>query len=105
METGLLQSLPLIAGLFDPHALNEPFKDEPALLEEPESLEGLIAKAIRLDSRMRERKRFRSERSAVRTQVTYQSPAVLKTSPTYTAAEAEPMHIGRARLSLEERQT
>ncbi|MEQ2293838.1 hypothetical protein AMECASPLE_037566 [Ameca splendens] len=53
---------------------------------------------------MRERRRFPHERSAARTQLTYQSPTVLKTSSLDTGIEAEPMQIGRAHLSIEERQ-
>ncbi|MEQ2289446.1 hypothetical protein AMECASPLE_033091 [Ameca splendens] len=43
-------------------SLDEAVKDEMALVDEPDSLDKYIALAVRLDSRLRERRRARSDR-------------------------------------------
>lgn len=81
--------------------LNESLKDQLALGEEPSSLEQEIAVAMKRDNRMRERRRERRVRS-------FNPPPVAKT-PTYTApvsapaADPEPMQLGRAKLTTEEK--
>uniref|UniRef100_A0A3Q2TMV6 Chromo domain-containing protein n=1 Tax=Fundulus heteroclitus TaxID=8078 RepID=A0A3Q2TMV6_FUNHE len=83
-------------------ALDEPLKDELARVQEPESLEELIALTRRLDNRLRSRRRTRFDRFTPR------APAPpLSLTPAQPAVPAlpppEPMQIGRVRLSLEER--
>ena len=91
------------------NALCESIKDELALRDEPESLDQLIALAIRLDNRQRERRRERSSRSqsgyACTPPVQGSPPrAVEPPQARRSGPEApEPMQVGRARLTPEER--
>lgn len=92
--------------------LSEEVKDELAARDETNSLEDLISLAIRLDTRLRERRRERSVRrgpsypSARQLSATpvlhsdQSSPTPFVTTPTVSE---EPMQLGRMKLSPEER--
>ena len=98
--------------------LSEELKDELATRDEPDSLEALIHLTIRLDNRIRERRRekFQGQRSrslasAPATQVAIFPPTIASPSSSPTAdtgppasTAEEPMQLGRAKLSPEERQ-
>uniref|UniRef100_A0AAQ5ZXR0 CCHC-type domain-containing protein n=1 Tax=Amphiprion ocellaris TaxID=80972 RepID=A0AAQ5ZXR0_AMPOC len=79
--------------------LQDTLKDELALREELATLEQCIDLAIRLDNRLRERRREKQSRSSVEVSV---SRSRAPESPP-SAAEPEPMQLGRAKLSAEER--
>uniref|UniRef100_A0A3P8RK92 CCHC-type domain-containing protein n=1 Tax=Amphiprion percula TaxID=161767 RepID=A0A3P8RK92_AMPPE len=98
--------------------LSEAVKDELATRDESSSLDELIALAIRLDNRIRERRR---ERGARFLQLTQPRPSYCAPSPSRnppprilpvasapppaaSAPEDEPMQLGRAHLSEEEKQ-
>lgn len=95
--------------------LAENIKDELAARDETDSLDSLISLATRLDNRLRERRRERASGSHVSTsRVSHRvllpaapesllSPARPR-SPPSPAFQEEPMQLGRARLSLTERQ-
>lgn len=93
--------------------LSEELKDELALRDEPGSLEGLRALAIRIDNRLRERARERTSRPRrvsipSVTPSTVASPSVSpfpNREPTTPSGDLEePMQLGRARLTPSERQ-
>ncbi|XP_038149046.1 uncharacterized protein LOC119788602 isoform X1 [Cyprinodon tularosa] len=81
------------------HSLSEKLKDELACREEPETLDQLINLAIRIDNRLRERNRQRNIASPHQAFAMTPSPQSQPRPPS-----PEPMQIGRARLSPEERQ-
>uniref|UniRef100_A0A3P9MYW5 CCHC-type domain-containing protein n=1 Tax=Poecilia reticulata TaxID=8081 RepID=A0A3P9MYW5_POERE len=84
-------------------ALNDSLKDKLATLDEPGSLEDLIKLSIRIDNRIRARAKERSSRSAVPRSLPvpcYSVPAEREQGP----SDPEPMQIGQARLTPEERQ-
>uniref|UniRef100_A0A3B5LJT0 Ty3 transposon capsid-like protein domain-containing protein n=1 Tax=Xiphophorus couchianus TaxID=32473 RepID=A0A3B5LJT0_9TELE len=87
------------------HTLNESLKDELATIDEPGSLNDLISLAIRLDNRMRDRHKERIRKNPpVRSPLPVGSPPSYSPPLSQTQSEPEPMQIGRARLSPEERQ-
>ncbi|MED6247064.1 hypothetical protein ATANTOWER_029124 [Ataeniobius toweri] len=116
-ETSQLHSSPLIfAPLQQPldgmtahselltfQSLNDLLKDELALVNEPKTLNGLINLAVRLDNRMRERKRSRLEQSTVRTHLVSQTTETIRPTSVSHSSGIEPVQIGRTRLSPEEK--
>uniref|UniRef100_A0A3B5RF72 CCHC-type domain-containing protein n=1 Tax=Xiphophorus maculatus TaxID=8083 RepID=A0A3B5RF72_XIPMA len=78
-------------------ALNEDLKDELALRDEPGSLEELVALAIRIDNRIRDRARAKKEPSFAPRRTDFNPIPANQTGE-------EPMQIGRTRLPPEERQ-
>lgn len=97
-----------LQGVFQ-NALSDNLKDELVSREEPGSLDQLISLAIRVDNRLRERRRERSSKS----QVPFPFPLTAsRRLPTRSfqplqdvpgSAEPEPMQLGRAGLTPEER--
>ena len=88
--------------------LTETMKDELASRDEPTDLEQLISLSIRLDNRLRERRRERVPRSQPRPLSPLRRPQSppprTPASPgTHLNSEPEPMQLGRARLTPEER--
>lgn len=90
-------------GVFQ-HALNENIKDELVSLKEPDGLDELISLSIRIDNRLRERRREKTGKVA--------SASTPSTSPHFSPPTApppqsppdtEPMQLGRAKLTPEER--
>ena len=94
--------------------LSSELKDELASRDEPDSLESLISLAIRIDNRLRERRREKVQASfpSVREAASPVPPPALPvpslqspaTSTSSTSSQIEPMQLGRARLSPSERQ-
>lgn len=88
--------------------LSEEVKDELAARDETANLEALISLSIRLDNRLRERRRERNVKS--RNFVpTFQSrashlPDLPAPSPQVSSTSEEPMQLGRMTLTQEERQ-
>lgn len=80
------------------HGLSDPVKDGLASVDCPSSLESLIAHAIRLDNRLRERRRDAARRTpdAPPGPPWPSTPAIPETT--------EPMQIGRTRLSAAEKE-
>ena len=96
---------PLLAAFY--HGLSDRIKDELAARDLPAGLDDLIALSIRIDGRLRERQRER--RFSVVPQAPFHRSAESGRFPSEQvfggSAEApEPMQLGRARLSTEERQ-
>ncbi|KAJ8282443.1 hypothetical protein COCON_G00049620 [Conger conger] len=89
------------------NSLAERIKDELLTRELPDDLEQLIALAIRVDSRLRDRRRFQSPGRPVRsrgeTPRVWSSPSPREERPTNTG-EAEPMRVDRAWLTREEKE-
>ncbi len=86
------------------HGLAEHIKDEIYSLELPSSLDGLIDLAIRVDNRISLRSRHR--RSGFPPElVTRAASGAASDTPTQHQgfSEEEPMHVGRARLTVKER--
>ena len=89
--------------------LSDAVKDQLATREEPTSLDDLINLAIRIDGRLRERRRERAPRGLLSTPQPASTPAYF-TSPlaipttSQTATGEEPMQLGRTRLTLAERE-
>uniref|UniRef100_A0A3B5PZQ8 CCHC-type domain-containing protein n=1 Tax=Xiphophorus maculatus TaxID=8083 RepID=A0A3B5PZQ8_XIPMA len=86
------------------HALSEQIKDELATLDEPATLDEFINLTIRLDNRIRSRERERRRRDPpIRT---FSSVRLSNATPTpqNNLPEPEPMQVGHARLTPEERQ-
>ena len=83
--------------------LNEPIKDELATRDEAESLEEVISLSIRLDNRLRERRRERASRpmsSAFSGPSLPHLPRAALPQPVPRAvSEGEPMQLGRTRLT------
>jgi len=84
-------------------SINDAIKDELVSRDEPANLEGLIALAIRIDNRLRERRRERAARSSPVFVSPSPVPPRFPSSPV-PESEPEPMQLGRAHLSPEERQ-
>lgn len=82
--------------------LNEEVKDELATRDDTADLDALISLSIRLDNRIRERRRERSHRTSIL------APPHLVPGPgtpvTSQPADSEAMQIGRARLTPQERE-
>ena len=98
------------------NGLTEPIKDHLAPLELPQDLEAIIAMAIRVDNRLRERERER-RRTAVRppghggyTTGVQPSRATFSPMPAGSGRmqppqeSQEPMQLGRTKITTEERQ-
>lgn len=88
------------------HGLNENIKDELAARDECNDLETLISLTIRLDNRLRERRKERLSQSC---RAFGASPAASCPKPDSdhvppTASQEEPMQLGRLRLDPAERQ-
>lgn len=85
--------------------LNEQLKDELAIKEEEHNLNSLISLVIRLDNRLRERRRERTSRPKPPPPVFRTPPVLVDPQPiSLPSSSEEPMQLGRARLSPEERQ-
>ena len=95
--------------------LAENIKDELAARDETDSLDSLISLSIRLDNRLRERRRERTGRPHAPTSpfLSKSAPRVIPDSQSFTSqplsssappSMEEPMQLGRARLSPSERQ-
>ena len=87
--------------------LNEPIKDELATRDEADSLEEVISLSIRLDNRLRERRRERASRpmsSAFSGPSLPHLPRAALPQPVPRAvSEGEPMQLGRTRLTQAQR--
>lgn len=92
---------PALKGAFL-HALCEKLKDELASRDEPDTLDDLIALAIRIDNRLRERNRLKPQPS----QSTFRSEVPLPQPPVNPSPlpPQEPMQISHVHLTPEERQ-
>ena len=90
-------------GVFQ-NALSEVIKDELVSRDEPKTLEELISLAVRIDNRRRERRREKTGKDTFSV-IPVALPAV---QPQFSSAQSlpehEPMQLGRAKLSREERQ-
>ena len=102
---------PLIT-LFD-DGLNSDVKDDMSTRDLPERLDAYIDLAIRVDNRIRERLRERSRVGAKSTRTTtgearvdprYVTPTGQGATPPSSTTRAEPMQLGRAKLTREERE-
>ncbi|XP_032364699.1 uncharacterized protein LOC116679100 [Etheostoma spectabile] len=94
------------------NGLTEVIKDELAVRDEPDSLDKLVSLAIKLDNRLRERRRERGGPPRFTRRTTApdrlrrpSSPSLPASSPDYAFGEPaeETMELGRARLSPAER--
>ncbi|KAK7938999.1 hypothetical protein WMY93_002325 [Mugilogobius chulae] len=96
------------------NGLTEQLKDELALKDESDSLDSLISTAIRIDNRLRERRRERATRHGS-TSISRSAPSRTPGAPSvpFTAisgqspqvcSEEEPMQLGRAKLSSAEKE-
>uniref|UniRef100_A0A3Q2ZG23 CCHC-type domain-containing protein n=1 Tax=Kryptolebias marmoratus TaxID=37003 RepID=A0A3Q2ZG23_KRYMA len=81
------------------HALSESIKDELTTLDEPETLEDLIKLTVRIDNRIRSRKKERNQGSGLVSAVS----RVLPLPSQSFQSEPEPMQIGNTQLTPEER--
>lgn len=81
------------------HGLSDPVKDGLASVGCPEELELLISHAIRLDNRIRERRR--DQPSSLRSP---DAPGLTWNTPSFSSDATEPMQIGRTHLSAAERE-
>ena len=89
--------------------LSEHLKDELAAREVPDELTSFVALAIKIDNRLRERQRERTTRSSRPSPPA--KPVPLRSTsaetqldqPPVRPAEDEPMQLGRAKLTPEER--
>ena len=88
------------------HGLAEEIKDELATRDWGYGLEVLITLAIRIDNRRLEHQRERGSKSLASSSLHPQilSPAVPQTPPETPLTTEEPMQLGRARLSQQERE-
>lgn len=88
------------------NSLSETIKDQLASRDEPGSLDELISLAIRIDNRLRERRKERDSISHNPRVSCFRSPVEASSgqSPPPNEPEPEPMQIGRTRLTPEERQ-
>lgn len=92
------------------NGLNEQLKDELALKEDSDNLDSIVSLAIKLDNRLRERKRERTSRAPL-SAPSYTVPVVPRSLPVPvvsspsapTASGEEPMQLGRAGLTPAER--
>lgn len=88
------------------HGLADYVRDELAARDLPEELDEVISMAIRVDQRIRSRQHERS-REQLSNHPNFQSPPAMTPVPAQggdTCTPAEPMQVGRTRLSPEERQ-
>lgn len=95
------------------NGLSEQLKDELALKDDEDNLDSLISTAIKIDNRLRERRRERANRPSPvqrnappRNTASFPVPAPAPSSPGHTsfsAPEDEPMQLGRAKLTPTER--
>lgn len=103
------------SSLFDAfrHGLSGPIKDQLAPLELPSDLDSFIAMAIRIDTRLVEREREKSravfsppgQRGQSQASPFFPKQRFQTTdSPAPPTAQEEPMQLGRAKLTPEERQ-
>ena len=84
------------------NALTETLKDELVTREKPDGLDKLISLTIRIDNRLRERRREREGRLAC--PVTSAPCSISQTASHHQAgSNPEPMQLSRARPSPEER--
>lgn len=90
--------------------LSEQLKDELMSRDEPNDLNSLVSLANRIDNRLRARRRERNS-SSTRPVTRFTTPPVPASPPSVTpvpdtssADTSEPMQLGRARLTPEERQ-
>lgn len=88
------------------NALSENLKDELVSRDEPGGLDELIALAIRIDNRLRERRRERTGKVSPSLPPSASQPGSPPPSAcvSKSVTEPEPMQLGRAHLSPEERQ-
>ena len=88
-----------LRGVFT-NALSEQMKDELASRDESTDFESLVSLAIKLDNRLRERRREKVSRPR-----SHSSPSAEKSHPSLQSdvTEEEPMELGRAHLSPAER--
>lgn len=96
------------------NGLSEQLKDEMALRDDSDDLDSLVSTAIKVDNRLRERRRERTTRhfTSVNSRNAPQSrpvgfPAPLTGSPSLSppvSSEVEPMQLGRAKLTPAEKQ-
>lgn len=93
--------------------LNDALKDELATSDEAVSLNALMETVIRLDNRLRERRRERVSRSVFNSQRTSSVSSGAALAPSYPhtnrpnppePVSEEPMQLGRTQLTPEERQ-
>uniref|UniRef100_A0A3B5PP23 Retrotransposon gag domain-containing protein n=1 Tax=Xiphophorus maculatus TaxID=8083 RepID=A0A3B5PP23_XIPMA len=92
---------PALKGAFQ-QALNDRLKDELACRDEPDSLDELINLAIRIDNRLRTRSRSSNSQSSQFSFGRGSSSSDSSSPPIQN--QPEPMQLGRARLTPEERQ-
>lgn len=94
------------------NGLSEQLKDELALKDDSDNLDSMISTAIKMDNRLRERRRERASRQPSNTfcrsvpAQTSSVPTVPTQEPsgqTHQNTELEPMQVGRARLTPTER--
>lgn len=95
------------------NGLSEQLKDELALKDESTDLDSLISTAIKLDNRLRERRRERTNRASTSSRAPVprnQSPFVAPNPPSPIPIQSslgnsveEPMQLGRAKLTPAER--
>lgn len=90
------------------NGLSEQLKDELALKDDSSDLDSLISTAIRLDNRLRERKRERNTRPPAVSVLTRsvsnpRAPTLLPAPLPAPVNSEEPMQLGRARLTPAER--
>lgn len=91
---------PALQGAFY-RGLQETLKDELATRDDSSSLDHLISTSIKLDNRLRERRRERGSRSYIPSLRTSPPPDIL---PAIASSDTgpEPMQLGRARLTPQE---
>lgn len=90
-------------GVFQ-QALSETIKDELVSRDEPQTLEEFISLAIRIDNCRRECRRKRTGKDAYSVLPVSLPVAQSLSSSAPPHPEPEPMQLGRARLTAEERQ-
>uniref|UniRef100_A0A8C5DM91 CCHC-type domain-containing protein n=1 Tax=Gouania willdenowi TaxID=441366 RepID=A0A8C5DM91_GOUWI len=85
------------------NALTDSIKDELVSRDEPESLDHLISLAIKIDNRLRERRREKAVKTPPTTTAPQHFPIEVLEHPRTPTANPEPMQLGRAQLTSEER--
>lgn len=83
------------------NALSDPVKDALATIEPPKTLNELVALAIRIDNRVREREREKGEKKVHSTNSRESFPT--KLAETVAAGGEEPMQLGSSSVSCPER--
>lgn len=95
------------------NGLSEQLKDELALKDDSHDLDSLVSTAIKIDNRLRERRRERTTRHVTSSTTSRSAPPRVVFSAPSTAtcgqpppasSEVEPMQLGRAKLTPAERQ-